>query len=92
MNTTHTAGNCKTVQLGTITHVKRELRIRENVLEGGAVIKVRESVEVGRERVEYVATVNLTDLEAMAHQAARNKTGICRDGGLVVKVTRREAI
>ncbi len=43
----------------------------------------------GTETVHYSVSINMDELDYMAVQAARNKSGICRDGALTVKITGR---
>jgi hypothetical protein len=71
-NSAHSAFRVVTVQTGTVIHKTRATN----------------GVDIVQENVSYVATINLEELEEMARQAARNKSGSSINGALTVKVTK----
>lgn len=89
-------GNHKFIGAGTGTRVTTHIEERTEAADPQFYLngerKIKESVKDGRERYEWEATVDITNVEHMAYLAAINKTGICRRGGLKVKITSREKL
>lgn len=66
---------------------KRQLYQREVIAEGGAT--GFRQVEIGQQTLIFECDLDLRSLNAMAKQAAANKSGKSVDGPLTVRITNR---
>lgn len=67
---------------------KRQLYQREVIAEGESINHYRQ-VEIGTQTLIFECDLDLRSLNAMAKQAAANKSGKSVDGPLTVRITNR---
>lgn len=76
----------------TVRELRKRVPIESKTVPGRVSGYGFTTVPDGREEVYYSTEIDGVALEYMAKRAASNKSGVCRDGALVVRVIERNKI